>query len=101
MEQGDLDGAQAAYQQAIASGHPRHAPAAARNLGNILSERGDLAGARAAYDPKGALGLGALLARNGDIRGARAAYQRAIRSGDAAVRRDAARLLAKLPSARR
>jgi tetratricopeptide (TPR) repeat protein len=46
---GDPAAAQAAYQRAIDSGHPRHAPEAMNNLGNLLRENGDTAGARAAY----------------------------------------------------
>ena len=45
----DPHGARAAYQQAIDSGHPDQAPAAAFNLGNMLEQREDFAGARAAY----------------------------------------------------
>jgi hypothetical protein len=39
----------AAYEQAIASGHPEQMPRAAVNLGMLLQGRGDVAGARAAY----------------------------------------------------
>ncbi|MBV9455477.1 MAG: tetratricopeptide repeat protein [Rubrobacter sp.] len=48
-EQGDIEGARAAYQQAIDSNHPGQAPAAAVNLGVLLKEQGDVQGARAAY----------------------------------------------------
>jgi len=41
--------ARAAFEQAIASGHPDYAPAAANGLGNLLRQAGDLDGARAAY----------------------------------------------------
>ena len=45
----DVAGALAAYQRAIDSGHPEWAPAAARDLGNLLWRQGDVAGARAAF----------------------------------------------------
>ena len=55
-QQGDVQGARTAYQQAIDSGH--------RDL-----------------SPKMAVNLGALLHREGDVQAARTAYQRAIDSG--------------------
>ena len=93
-EQGDVEGARAAYQRAIDSGDREWAtPAALVNLGVLLDQQGDVEGARAAYQqvidsehPKWALratgGLGDLLAKQGDVEGARAAYQRVIDSGD-------------------
>src|SRR5215467_7318751 len=39
-EHGDLDGAQAAYQQAIDSGHAEWAPAAMVRLGALLGDEG-------------------------------------------------------------
>jgi Tfp pilus assembly protein PilF len=91
-EQGDVDGARAAFQQAIASGHPDEAPRAARNLGITLAEQGDVEGARAAFQqavasghpgeaPRAARNLGLLLAEQGDVEGARAALRQAIASG--------------------
>ena len=91
-EQGDIEGARAAYQRAIDSGHLDAAPMAAFNLGVLLKEQGDIEGARAAYQraidsghpdaaPMAAFNLGILLEEQGDIEGARAAYQRAIDSG--------------------
>jgi Tfp pilus assembly protein PilF len=91
-EQGDVEGARAAFQQAIASGHPDEAPRAARNLGLLLAEQGDVEGARAAFQqaiasghpdeaPRAARNLGLLLAEQGDAEGARAALQQAIASG--------------------
>jgi Tfp pilus assembly protein PilF len=91
-EQGDVEGARAAFQQAIASGHPDEAPRAARNLGLLLAEQGDLEGARAALQqaiasghpdegPRAARNLGLLRAEQGDLEGARAALQQAIASG--------------------
>ena len=92
-EQGDVEGARAAYQQAIDSGDPDAGPSAASRLGWLLEQQGDVAGARAAYQqaidsghpreaPYAAVNLGPLLAKEGDVAGARAAYQRAIDSGD-------------------
>ncbi len=49
QEQGDLEGAKAAYQQAIDSGHADWAPRAAFGLGELLEKQGDLEGAKAAY----------------------------------------------------
>ncbi|MDB5064078.1 MAG: Tetratricopeptide repeat protein, partial [Chloroflexi bacterium] len=91
-EQGDVEGARAAFQQAIASGHPDEAPRAARNLGLLLAEQGDVEGARAAFQqaiasghpdeaPRAARNLGLLLAEQGDREGARAALRQAIASG--------------------
>jgi hypothetical protein len=53
--QGDLAGARAAHERALAIGELVHGPdhpsvaIAVNNLGNVLGEQGDLAGARAAY----------------------------------------------------
>jgi Tfp pilus assembly protein PilF len=88
----DLAGAITAYQQAIDSGDPEHAPAAAVNLGNLLARRGDVPGARAAYEvaidsrhadarPKALRALGNVLAGHGDRAGAEAAYGEAIATG--------------------
>ena len=93
-EQGDADGAKAAYQQAIDSGHADQAPKAAVNLGVLLKEQGDADGAKAAYQqaidsghpdqaPMAAFNLGVLLKEQGDADGAKAAYQQAIDSGHA------------------
>ena len=48
-EQGDIEGARAAFQVAIDSDHPEAAPTVANNLGVMLSEQGDTEGARAAF----------------------------------------------------
>jgi tetratricopeptide (TPR) repeat protein len=48
-EEGDRDGAGAAYQLAIDSGHHDLAPRAGVNLGRLLKEEGDWYGAKAAY----------------------------------------------------
>jgi tetratricopeptide (TPR) repeat protein len=91
-EQGDVEGARAAFQQAISSGHRDEAPRAARNLGLLLAEQGDVEGARAAlqqaiasrhqdHAPMAARSLGDLLLRHDDVQGACAAFQQAIASG--------------------
>ncbi|MEV8635740.1 tetratricopeptide repeat protein, partial [Streptosporangium sp. NPDC051023] len=90
-EQGEVEGARAAYQLAIDSGHPDEAPKAAVNLGVLLGEQGEVEGARAAYQlaidsghdqaPTAAGNLGILLKQQGEVEGARAAYQLAIDSG--------------------
>ncbi len=97
--QGDTEGAKAAWQQAIDSGHADMAPTATFSLGALLADRGDADGAKAAYQQAidsghadmaptfavslGALLEGALLAGQGDAEGAKAAYQQAIDSGHA------------------
>ena len=91
-EQGDAEGARAAYQQAIDSDHPRLASKAARNLGLMLVELGDTQGARAAFQravelghpevaAKAARSLGLLLVEHGDTQGARAAFEKAVELG--------------------
>ena len=90
-EQGDMEGAQAAYQRAIASGHKDAAPGATFQPWDLLKQQGDLEGAKDAYQcavdsghPRvvamAAVKLGRLLAGQGDMPGARDAYQRAIDS---------------------
>ncbi len=75
----------AAYRAADKRGDP----AAASNLGVLLEQQGDVAGALAAYrradergDPNGALNLGCLLAERGDVPAAIAALRRADKRGD-------------------
>lgn len=86
-EQGDIEGARAAWQQAVDSGHPEHGPPAAYNLGNLLSGQEDFKGAREAYQraissghdqhgPAAAYNLGNLLKKHGDIDDAKAATSR-------------------------
>ncbi|MEO3811450.1 tetratricopeptide repeat protein [Sphaerisporangium sp. B11E5] len=93
-DQGDVEGAQAAFQQAIDSGHADHAPAAAFFLGGLLADQGDVEGAQAAFQqaidsghadhaPAAAFFLGGLLADQGNVEGAQAVYQQAIDSGHA------------------
>jgi len=88
---GDAEGAAAAYQRAVDSGHPDQAPRAAFGLGVPRQDRGDTDGARAAYQPAADSGhpdaapmaarnLGLLLQGQGDTDGAAAAYRRAIDS---------------------
>jgi tetratricopeptide (TPR) repeat protein len=80
-----------AMRRASGSADPDLAPLAARNLGVLLAEQGDIGGALAAYQqvidsdhpdqaPKAAFNLGMLLAEQGDIGGALAAYQQVIDS---------------------
>ena len=87
-----MQGARAAYQMAIDSGHPDQAPKASVNLGSLLRRHEDTEGARAAfqqaidsgnpdYGPTAAFGLGILLEEQGDLEAAQAAYQQAIDSG--------------------
>jgi tetratricopeptide (TPR) repeat protein len=49
-EQGDVDGARAAFERAIDSAHPEVAPKAAAWLGNLLATQGDFDGMRAALE---------------------------------------------------
>jgi predicted negative regulator of RcsB-dependent stress response len=88
----DVEGAKAAYQQAINSGRPDIVPMAALMLGNLLDDQGEVEGARIAYQrvidsghpdyaPETAVTLGDMLMKKGDVQGAKAAYQQAINSG--------------------
>jgi len=107
-EADDLDGACAAYQQAIDSGHPDWSVAARFNLAELLSANGDQPGAQAQleqiiegpnrlYTAKAWDLLGDLLSGSDDSDGARAAYQHAIDIGaaewSAAAQVDLARLI--------
>ncbi len=85
-EQGDVEGAQAAYAKADEAG----AAAAACNLGVLLEAKGDLEGAAAAYaradergDAAGAFNLGLVLEERGDLSAAEQAYARADARGHA------------------
>ena len=91
-EQGDVEGARSAYQQAIDSKDPEYAPAAAFQLGILLGRNDDREGAKEAYrqavnsghpehSPVAARNLGHLYKRQGRYRQAVAAYQIAIESG--------------------
>ena len=93
-QQGDVEGARRAFQQAIDSGHTHQAPRAAAQLGVLLAEQGDVEGARRAFQQAidsghaeaagvAAANLGGLLAEQGDVEGARWAFQQAIDSGHA------------------
>jgi DNA polymerase III delta prime subunit len=103
-EQGDVEEARAAYQQAIASGH---APKAVFSLGRLLERQGDVRGAKKAYQqaiasghadyaPVAAFSLGNLLERQGHVEGAEASYRQAIASGHAEVAPEAAIILGEL-----
>ncbi|MED7928063.1 tetratricopeptide repeat protein [Nonomuraea sp. LP-02] len=92
LQQGDIDGAQEAYQVAIDSDHPDAMPAAAVNLGNLLKQEGGPGDAQAAYRfamvsghpdavPQAAVNLGNLLKQEGDVEGAWMTFQLAIDSG--------------------
>src|SRR5579864_2011461 len=48
-EQGDVEGARSAFQQAIDSADPEYAPAAGYRLGLLLGQHGDIEGAKEAY----------------------------------------------------
>ena len=85
--------AKSAWRKAADSGEPKVAPVAAVDLGILLTEQGDIDGARAAFQlaldsqddeqaPRAARGLGVLLTRQGDVAGARAAFQLALDSED-------------------
>jgi tetratricopeptide (TPR) repeat protein len=90
MEVGDWDGARSAFEQAISSHHPKHAPSAWVMVGMLLEKQGNPAANGAyrtavdsgnpEYAPLGAVGLGLLLQRQGDAIGAQKAYQTAIDS---------------------
>jgi Flp pilus assembly protein TadD len=80
------------------------------NLGILLHEQGDLAGAKAAYQqaidsgypghiPEAAVLLGTLLEQQGDVAAARTAYRRAIGSGHRAadIARQRLRALRRAP----
>ena len=78
-EQGNVQGARAAYQRAIDTGQPDQALAAMVNLGVLLAEQGDVEGARAAYQraidtghpnaPMAMVSLGAAAGRAGQCSG--------------------------------
>lgn len=88
-----VDGAVAAFRYAAGSGHPRYAPKAAWMLGTLLSARGDLPGARAAFQRSvdtgppddavsGSLGNALVLAGEyGDLTGAQRILQDVANSG--------------------
>lgn len=90
----NADQNEAAFREAIDSGDPDQAAAAASRLGDLLQERGDVAGAEAAFRlaidsghrehaPLAAISLGALLIEQEDAAGARDHFQMAIDSGNA------------------
>jgi CHAT domain-containing protein/TolA-binding protein len=106
-EQGDVDGARAAFERMAEDGDPELAAMAFYNLGNLLDQQKDVDGARRAYvraadsgDSKAAhlaaYNLGILLANNGDAAGALVAFERTVSSGDPELRRLASRAMAAL-----
>jgi predicted negative regulator of RcsB-dependent stress response len=95
----------------VGSGPDEHAAAEAVRLGDRLSEQGDVAGARAAYQqaidsghpdvaPWAMVYLGNLLVHYLNPAGARASYQMAAESGHPEAARRAASRLAALDDAR-
>ncbi|MFS4092491.1 tetratricopeptide repeat protein [Streptomyces sp. AF1A] len=96
-ERGDRDGAVRLYRQVLAEDDPIGTPLAGLNLGMILRDEGDLAGARSAYeraltcctahgDPTGMHGevagrLGTVLADLGERRAAQRMFEVAVDSG--------------------
>ncbi|MER5689339.1 tetratricopeptide repeat protein [Streptomyces sp. NPDC002205] len=97
VERGDRDGAVRLYRQVLAEDDPIGTPLAGLNLGMILRDEGDLAGARSAYeraltcctahgDPTGMHGevaghLGAVLADLGERGAAQRMFEVAVDSG--------------------
>ena len=86
---GEYDRAEHRFRQAIDSGHPDWAPAAAFSLGVLLADRGDPHGAEEAYRqaidsghpdwaPAAAFSLGNVLAERGQMDSAAAAYRQAM-----------------------
>src|SRR5580658_4737596 len=84
-EQGDVEGARSAFQQAIDSADPEYAPAAGYRLGLLLGQHGDIEGAKEAYrlaansghpehSPVAARNLGHLYKRQARFRQACGAY---------------------------
>lgn len=91
-EQRDITGAEAAYNQAIASGDPDEAPAAMIDYGVLRWSIRDLAGAQAAFEQAIAAGhpdlvslasvnLARVLARQGDVAEGQAILRRVAASG--------------------
>lgn len=89
---GDYDAARAAFLEALASGHPDHAPEAAIHLGGLLHSRGHLSDAQAMYqqaaasghsehEPRAAVQLGIVLSEQELLLEAREAFEQAISSG--------------------
>jgi CHAT domain-containing protein/Tfp pilus assembly protein PilF len=90
-DQGDVEGAKAAFQNAIDSNFPEMRGKAAYALGLMLKSQNDFEGAMVAWQkaaasddvemaPMAEWSLASLLEEKGDIEGAKAAYQRAIDS---------------------
>ena len=92
LEEGDVEGAHATFQQLIDSGHPRLAPGAAFQLGLLLKEQMDAEGAQVAFRlaidsghehmaPMAGAELGLLLQEQGNTDDARAIYAQVLASG--------------------
>jgi len=90
--QRDIPAAQAAYNQAIASGDAYEAPAAMIDYGVLCWSIGDLAGAQAAFErtiaagnpdlvPLASVNLGGVLARRGEVSKGQAILRRVAASG--------------------
>lgn len=105
-EEGVLDGARKAFEEAIRVGDPELAPRAAFNLGVLLAA--DPAAAVDAYQqaiatghpdvaPKAAFNLACVLDQDGQPEAARAAYERAIEIGGAEIFAYSVLRLAALP----
>ena len=91
-QQGDIEGARSAYQQAIDSGDAEYAPAAGFHLGLLLGQHDDMDGAKEAYrlaansghpeyGAKAARNLGHVYKRQHRARQAIAAYEAAVKYG--------------------
>ena len=85
----DRAGLDRRYKLAFRRAEKRGPAVGAYNVGILLEQCGDVAGAEAAYRradehglAAGAYNFGVLLAERGDVEGAIAAYRRAIQSGD-------------------
>lgn len=103
LGEGDVDGAQAAYERAEAGGEVR----AALKLAALMEDhRKDVAAAEAAWrraddagDVNGAGNLGRLLKERGDVRGAEAAFRRCCERGSLRAAIDYAGLVSLRPDA--
>lgn len=110
LDQGDVDGALAAWQKVLESGHPENAPAAALLIGSVHSKRGDVDRAAEAYrvavdsgHPDHAEDAAAQLTsvlEDRDYLEQAAAYRREIESGDPEAAPGAALSLAFLCQSR-
>ncbi|MBC6465997.1 tetratricopeptide repeat protein [Actinomadura alba] len=103
-ELGDLDGAAEAFRQVADTGdehgEPEYAADAARRLGEVLAETGDVTAAREAFErfsgPDAVMELASVLRRAGHIAAAMEAYRDAVESPDPATALVAASTLAAM-----